>query len=323
VKICLTADLAGHVASGLADVGAEIELVRLGLDGKLDKDADGVEVVAFSSAVVDNPPMLAAIGRFIREPALRWVQSPGAGVDNPAFKILLDRGVHLTNGSGLHAEPIAQYIFTYVLHWERRVPRHQAQQAGRQWQRIYSGDLTGKTLGIVGLGGIGRAAARVAKAFGMRVLGTRRTPVDDPNVDRFLPRQQLHELLAESHYVVLCVPFTDETRHLIGPAELGAMRKDAVLINVARGGVVDEPALIDALRAGRIRGASLDVTTEEPLPADSPLWSLENCVLTPHDAGYSPLANQRLAALFLENLGRWLRGEALRNEVTDVGLGGR
>ncbi len=101
------------------------------------------------------------------------------------------------------------------------------------------------------------------------------------------------------------------------------MRKDAVLINVARGGVVDEPALIDALRAGRIRGASLDVTTEEPLPADSPLWSLENCVLTPHDAGYSPLANQRLAALFLENLGRWLRGEALRNEVTDVGLGGR
>ena len=135
-----------------------------------------------------------------------------------------------------------------------------------------------------------------------------------------LPSKRLDVLLAASHYVVLTVPLTDETIHLIGPAELEAMREDAVLINVARGRVVDEVALIRALREGRIRGATLDVTEEEPLSADSPLWSLSNCVLTPHDAGYSPLGNERLAALFLENLDRYRRGEALRNEVAATGL---
>ncbi|MBW2359750.1 MAG: hypothetical protein JRG84_02495 [Deltaproteobacteria bacterium] len=188
-------------------------------------------------------------------------------------------------------------------------------------RHLVSGDLTSKTLGIVGLGGIGLAAARIGKAFGMRVIGTRRTPAgDETDVDLWLPPKRLPELLETADYVVLCVPLTDATRHSIGAAELAAMRSDSVLINVARGDVVDEPALIDALRDRRIRGATLDVAALEPLPPDSPLWSLDNCVITPHDAGYSPRANERLAGLFFDNLSRYVAGEPLRNEIRDVAL---
>jgi phosphoglycerate dehydrogenase-like enzyme len=212
------------------------------------------------------------------------------------------------------------WIFTYVLHWERQVSRHQAQQADREWNLLISDDLTSKTLGIVGLGGIGEAAARVGRAFGMRVIGLRRSAVESLNVDLTLPASELHALLGQSDYVVLSVPFTDETRHLIGAAEFASMRKSAVLINVARGGVVDEPALIEALQSRTIHGATLDVVSQEPLPATSPLWTLDNCVITPHDAGWSPRANERITALFLDNLGHYVRGEPMRNEVAESDL---
>ncbi|MGH0033900.1 MAG: D-2-hydroxyacid dehydrogenase [Myxococcota bacterium] len=318
MKICLSRDLADRLAADVERIVPGAEIVRLGSDGRFDGDVDGVEIFLFSVGLSAVPEAMAAAARILGEPTLRWVQSPGAGVDHPIWAQLLGRGVRVSSAAGIHAEPIAQYIFTYVLHWERNVARHQAQQASRTWQAIRSDDLTRRTLGIVGMGGIGAAAARIAKAFGMRVVATRRSPVHDPNVDLLVPPERLHELLGEAHYVVLCLPLTPETRHRIGAAELAAMRSDAVLINVARGGVVDEAALIDSLREGRIRGASLDVVEAEPLPADSPLWTLPNCVLTPHDAGSSPRADERLAALFLENLERLVRGEALRNEVTSA-----
>jgi len=315
MKICATSDLIGYFGEALKEIAPLAELVSVDFDGQFDGDPDGIEVLVFSSlAGVDRKVMRALVPHF-GSATLRWMQAPGAGVDHPVFRTLIERGVRLTNGSGLHAEPIAQYIFTYVLHWERQVSRHLAQQTEREWSRIISDDLTSKTLGIVGLGGIGEAAARVGRAFGMRVIGLRRSAVDSPNVDLTLPPGELHALLGESDYVVLSVPFTDATRHLIGAAELAAMRDSAVLINVARGGVVDEPALIEALRAGTIHGATLDVMSQEPLPPDSPLWALDNCVITPHDAGWSPRANERIAALFLDNLGRYVRGEPMRNQV--------
>ena len=197
-------------------------------------------------------------------PRCAGCRAPGAGVDHPIWEKLLARGVRLTNASGIHSEPIAQYIFTYVLHWERNVERHRRQQVERRWEIIYSGDLAGKSIGIVGYGGIGQATARIAKAFGMRTLGCRRSPCQDPNLDVLLTLDGLPSLLEESDYVVLCMPYNDETKGMIGTAELAAMRDEAVLINVARGGVVDEPALIDALRSRTIRGATLDVVSEEP-----------------------------------------------------------
>jgi phosphoglycerate dehydrogenase-like enzyme len=323
VKLCVSAEIHDRYAASIAECAPGCEIVRIDPDGTVHGDLSDVEVLFFSIELALQPAALKKVLPVMEAPSLRWLQSPGAGVDHPVFARVIERGVRLTNASGLHAEPIAQYIFAYVLHWEREVARHLAQERARQYQVIVSGDLTSKTLGIVGLGGIGLAAARVGKAFGMRVIGIRRTPADtEANVDLWLPPQRLHELLEASDYVVLCMPLTNATRNWIGAAELHAMRNDAVLINVARGGVVDEPALIEALREGRIRGASLDVTAEEPLPPDSPLWELDNCVITPHDAGYSPRANERLSALFFDNLARYMAGKTLRNEISSVGLDG-
>ena len=324
MKILLASDCAEALrerARALLDAaGIRGELLVLEEDGRVAGDPSGLEVVLFSPSVPQHPAAMAALLRLLEDPAIRWIQGPGAGVDHPLWQAFLDRGIRLTNASGIHAEPIAQYIFTYVLFWERNVARHLSQQRERHWEIIRSGDLGNKTLGIVGYGGIGRAAARIAKAFGMRTLGSRRTETADAALDRFVPPGALPELLAASDYVLLCMPYNDATRGMIGARELAAMREDSVLINVARGGVVDEPALIRALRERRIRGASLDVTTEEPLPKDSPLWTLENCVLTPHDAGYSPLGDERLGALFLDNLERYLRGGKLVNEVETTGI---
>lgn len=323
--------LSGRVAPSLAEeirpilkqAGHTDEILVIDPDGAIGGDPEGVEVVFFAPGIVADRGAMRAVMAMLEAPSLRWVQGPGAGVDHPLWQRLLDRGVRLTNASGIHGEPIAQYIFTYVLHWERNVARHQAQQVARVWAEIHSGDLAEKTIGIVGYGGIGRATARIARAFGMRVVATRRTPVEDPLLDRYLPPDGLHDLLAESDYVVLCLPFDDATRGLIDAEALAAMRPEAVLINVARGGVVDEPALIETLRAGRIRGATLDVVSEEPLPEGSPLWTLPNCVLTPHDAGYSPLGDFRLGELFVENLRAFLAEEPMRNEIRSTGLTAR
>ena len=324
MKIVLTGDLAEtlreEAVDALAGSGVEPELVVLRADGRFDGDPAGCEVVHFCVSAARYEPAMRSLMPLFDEVALRWMQGPGAGIDNPIWEGLLSRGVRLTNASGIHGEPIAQYIFTYVLHWERNVARHQRQQANRHWEIIHSGDLGAKTIGIVGYGGIGRATAKIARAFGMRTLGCRRSPCEDPNLDRYVPLDGLRELLSESDYVVLCMPYNDETRGMIGAPELAAMREGAVLINVARGGVVDEPALIDVLRSGSIRGATLDVVSEEPLQEDSPLWALENCVLTPHDAGYSPLGSRRLGSLFVDNLGRFVRGEPLRNEILSTGI---
>ena len=171
------------------------------------------------------------------------------------------------------------------------------------------------TVGIVGFGGIGRAVARLARAFGMRVVGSKRTRVEDPALDRLYSPEQLAALLSESDFVVLAAPENEQTRGMIDAAALEQMKPKALLINVARGGLIDEEDLVDALRRKRIGGAVLDVTSNEPLPETSPLWDLPNCVITPHDSGFSPLSIERALDLFLENLGRFRRGEPLLNEV--------
>lgn len=316
MKVCVARGMVDRHAADIERAAPGAELVVLEPDGSWTGDPDEAEVALLSIPLTRNPKTAAQMPRMLNGQSLRWFQSGGAGFDHPVFSSLRERGVRFTNASGIHAEPIAQYIFTYVLHWERNVAAHQMQQRERKWKIIVSDDLGAKTLGIVGLGGIGLAAARIGKAFGMRVLGLRRSRAPQPNVDQLFAPDQLDELLGTSHYVVLALPLNDDTRHTIGAPQLAAMRDDGVLINVARGGVVDEASLIDALRAGAIRGATLDVSELEPLPEESPLWELDNCVITPHDAGYSPLGEERLASLFLENLARYARGEPLINDVT-------
>jgi len=259
-------------------------------------------------------------------PKLRWLQFPGAGVDSLAPTGLLDAnsGVIVTTAAGIHAETISEYVLGSMLMFNWNWPLMVRLQDEHKWARSASWyhlggrELAGQTLGIIGLGHIGRRIAQLGHAFGMQVLGTRRSihtsKEQESEVDQsFLP-EQLHELLPLCDYVVISVPLTRETEKLIGEAELRMMRSNTYLVNIARGRVIDEQALVRALREGWIAGAGLDVTEEEPLPPESPLYSMPNVILTPHISGNSVHYDTRLAALFADNLKRYRSGQELLNQ---------
>jgi phosphoglycerate dehydrogenase-like enzyme len=245
-------------------------------------------------------------GRLLRElwphaPRVRWVHALAAGVESLLFDELRASEVPLTNSRGIFADALGEWALAAMLFFAKDLRRLVRQQDAQRWAPFNIGALDGSTLGIVGFGGIGRAVARRAEAFGMRVVATRATPLD--------------ELLAAADYVVISTPLTPETQRLIGVRELALMKTNAVLINLGRGAVVDEAALIDALRDRRIRGAALDVFESEPLAAGHPFWSMENVLLSPHCADHTDDAHDRTMAFFLENLRRFESGEALMNVV--------
>lgn len=248
-----------------------------------------------------------------------WIQTLNSGVDSYDLDGLADRDTAVTNAAGVAAKPIAEQVLGYLLVFERRIHTGiRQQERDGVWQRYSAGELGGKTLGIVGVGAIGTRVATLASAFDMAIIGTKRTPETAPDVvDETYPPSGLSELLARSDYLVLACPLVEETRGLIGTKELMSMRSDAVLVNVARGEIVDEPALETALQQGRIRGAALDVFAEEPLPRESLLWELQNVVITPHMAGSTPEYADRIGSLFAENYQRYATGELekLRNRV--------
>jgi phosphoglycerate dehydrogenase-like enzyme len=247
-------------------------------------------------------------------PRLRWIQLTSAGMDRAARSGLVESDFMLTSASGLHATPIGEFVLTVMLMFAKGAQKFIRAQDRREWIRYMPQELYGKTVGVVGLGHIGGEVARLAKAFGCRVIAMRRSDAKpDERVDAFVPASELHRLLAESDYVVLSVPLTNETRHMIGEPELRAMKPSAVLINIARGAVVDEPALVRALKDGSIAGAGLDVFEQEPLPPESELWGLENVILSPHISGGTEIYNQRATGIFCENLRRYLAGEPLMN----------
>jgi phosphoglycerate dehydrogenase-like enzyme len=241
---------------------------------------------------------------------LRWVQALSAGVDFYDHDALREASVLLTTAAGVHAEPIAEQVLGYLLVFERDILRGVRQQEAGRWLRYEAGELRGKTVGVVGVGAVGTRIAEVTSGLGMTVLGTKRDPSTTPDaVDEVWGPDGLHEVLARSDYVVVACPLTDETSGLLGAAEFGVMAEHAVLVNVARGPVVEEAALVNALQQGVIRGAALDVFETEPLPADSPLWDLPNAVVTPHMAGSSPHKEGRMADLFAENVAAFLAGD--------------
>ncbi len=254
-------------------------------------------------------------GALLRAPNARWLHMFSAGTDNPVFAQLLRQGCRLTNSVGASATPIAHTVIMHVLALCRCARTFSLAQQEHRWAESDVVDVEGRTMGIVGLGSIGGEVARLAAHFGIRVIGMRRTPRGDEPCETW-PTSRLHELLPLLDDLVLTAPLTDETREIIGATELALLPAGAHVINVGRGQLIDEPALIAALQSGHIGGAALDVFVVEPLPADNPLWDLPNVIVTPHSAGGTPLANQRAAETFTDNLGRYVRGEALINEVT-------
>lgn len=251
---------------------------------------------------------------------LRWIQTTGAGADQLMPFEEIPPGVLVTNAAGINAEMVADFALALVLALQLNLKGYMAQQRDRQWKRILAEPIAGKTLAVIGLGRIGRELARRARALGMRVVGTRRSADPVSDVEAVYAPEDLHRVLGEADYVVLTVPLSPATLHLIDAKALDAMRPTAYLVNVARGRVVDEAALVEALRARRIAGAALDVFERDVLPAESLLWELENVILTPHVAGDMPDFTERSVRHFCENLGRYLRGEPLLNLV-DVGRG--
>jgi phosphoglycerate dehydrogenase-like enzyme len=246
---------------------------------------------------------------------LKWFHTFSAGTDAAAFRVLMDRGTILTNSSGASAPSIAQYVLAMMLYATKPIEQWRESQSRAAWEPIPAGELTGQTVGIVGTGAIGGEVARLAKAFGMRTIGIRRSTKKTPHLDEQLPPKQLAKMLKASDFVVLACPLTPETEGLIGERELKAMQPSATLINVARGRVCDEGALIRAMQKGWITRAVLDVFHFEPLPEQSPLWSLPNVIVTPHNSGMSPRNMARMMDIFVENLARFAAGKPLRSRV--------
>jgi phosphoglycerate dehydrogenase-like enzyme len=253
-----------------------------------------------------------------RAPKLKWVQTMSAGIDRFKNTDIWESPVILTNVSGIHATPIGEFVLELMLMFVKGAPLCFRLKQKHEWKRYTPTVLRSKTVGIVGLGSIGREVARLSKAFGMRVIATRRSAKQVTRaryVDMLLPADQLRQLLSESDFVVLSVPFTSETSGLIGEEELHAMKPTAYLINIARGGVADEEALIRALDGNWIAGAGLDVFATEPLPPDSRLWDFDNVIFSPHLAGGMEDYSLRATELFCENLRRYLNGKKLLNVV--------
>lgn len=261
--------------------------------------------------------------QFARARKLKWIHSTAAGVSQLMYPELRQSRVVVTNASGVHAIPMAEHVLGTLVALARHFPAAVRYQLERHWaqQEIWDSpvrprELAGQVLLVVGFGAIGRELARRVKPLGMKVWAvTRSGKADRELADRVLPAARLDEALPEADFVVLAAPETPETRHLIGGGQLQAMKPTAFLINVARGSLVDEAALVEALERRIIAGAALDVAELEPLPPENRLWSLENVFITPHVGSASELLWDRQIELLLENLERWFSGRALLNQV--------
>jgi len=251
-------------------------------------------------------------------PNLKWVQSPSAGIAQAVKRSGWDKtDLLLTTASGVHATPLAEFCIMSMLMFVKGYFHMAEEKKQKHWQRTCTTELRTKTLAVVGLGNVGSEVAKLGRAMGMTVVGTKRTTEGvDPesvNVDRLYPNSELHGMLSIADFVVLITPLNDETRGLIGAKEIASMKKGSIFINISRGAIVDESALIEALKSGHLGGLAADVFSREPLHEDSPFWDMPNVIISPHSASTADSENQKLTGIFCDNLKRYLKGEPLRN----------
>ncbi len=296
---------------------AQIREIMPGYDVRVTQDRDEMESLLGEMEIAAGWPLGALI---VRAPKLRWYQQWMAGSDwLSRHPEAIEQDFLLTNASGVHGVQIGEHILAFMLAFVRRLPAAVRQQAAHEWKAFPGeglGELYERTLLMVGLGPIGRRTAQVAAALGMHVIGVRRSGGEPPpGVDALYTPDRLHWVLPQADFVALAVPLTSATRGLIGERELRLMKPSAFLVNVGRGRLIDEEALVRSLREGWIAGAGLDVFETEPLPPESPLWDLPNAILTSHYAGASPRYYERAMPIFLDNLRRYRDGTQLRNLV--------
>jgi phosphoglycerate dehydrogenase-like enzyme len=319
-----------------AEFGAELNahVARLGLPYEVvalpaDKDARLSEAdvargeIAFYSQDL-NPAHARQFFSAVRKgPNIKWLHVFNVGVDHPIYTEMLERGVRVTTSAGTTAQPIAQTALTGMLMLSRGFPHWIKAQTEHRWDpvrlHLSPRDLPGQTVVVYGMGGIGTEFARLAKALGMHVIGVRRTPqlarkAGDPADEMHMP-DQLDKLLPRADWLMLCSPLTSETRKLMSAQRLALLPRGARVLNVARGEVIDEAAMIDALKSGHLAGAYLDVFEQEPLPAESPLWDLPNVIITPHNSSSSDGNERRVFDCFMHILEQWKKGTPLTNEV--------
>ncbi len=283
----------------------------------LEKHAPEAEVILYSGFVGKAPPF-EQIWRHTRK--LKWIHSLAAGVDKLLFPELIESPVVITNARGVFKRSLAEFAITGMLYFYKHVRRLVDSQRAHRWDDFMVEWLRGKTMGVVGYGEIGRECAMLAKALGVQIYATRRNPAasaGDPIVDRMFPTTEFKTMLKEVDVLLAAAPLTPETRHMIGGPEFRAMKPSAIIINVGRGPVIDEAALIEALREKRVAAAALDVFEHEPLPEDHPFWDMENVLISPHctDRTHDPDWLDLSTQCFVANFQRYVTGQPLLNIV--------
>jgi phosphoglycerate dehydrogenase-like enzyme len=284
----------------------------------------GHDLAAFQDATPEAEVILYWAGSrdvlrqvFLASPKVRWVHSRAAGLDNLLFPELVQGPAMLTNGSGVFSASLGEFALAAILYFAKDIARMRHNQRARRWEQFDVDAIAGQTVGIVGYGDIGRAVATRAHALGMHVLALKRhDPADaDPLVDKFFKPSELAAMLGACDYVVASAPLTEETRHMLSDAAFAAMKPSAVLINIGRGPVVDQAALLRALDQKKIRGAGLDVFEQEPIPSDDPIWGYENVLISPHSADHTRTWRDDAMRFFLAQYARFRKGEPLKNIV--------
>lgn len=311
MQIIVTSAVADQVRERVAELKFPVELIVVGDDGATDADLSRANALFRA-----NLSKVAYEQVLERAQSLRWMHTASAGVENLLSETIKARGITFTNSAGVHAIPIAEWVLHALLMIVKRGPQMLVAQHEQRWERdVEFDELGGKTLTILGAGGIGQEIARRAAGFGMRIRGVNRSGRAVEGFEQVVSGEQWRDLLPETDFLVIAAPLTAATKHLIGEHELEALPDHAWLINIARGAIVDEPALIAALQSGSIAGAALDTFEREPLPAESPLWTLPNVLISPHSSGSSPRSTDRVVDLFIDNLQRFVTDQPLRNVV--------
>jgi phosphoglycerate dehydrogenase-like enzyme len=315
-KLIVTHDLDQGLISKIQEVVPDWELI-------ISKDRDiwephlsGAEVIAgwkkeIKETCIDS------------DSKLRWLQSWSAGINSMPLGTMQEKGILLTSANGVHAFPISETIFALMLGLTRKIHSYVKNQPSKTWHHAgIKLEIHNKTIAILGVGAIGKETAKIAKAFGMKVLGIRTSGQPEENVDEMYTTKQLNDVLPQADYVVITLPLTQETQHLIGTEQFNLMKSSAFFINIGRGEIVKEDELIKALQEGKIAGAGLDVFTTEPLPAESPLWEMENVIITPHTSGSTEHYNKRVIEdIFIPNLQKYIEGDPLPINLVDYHKG--